>query len=75
METKGVVIPVYARNVPPGRRVQIVCRGDCGVPRHAEVNRVDWFKAEDAEATGLYATCAKCGYQARDNHDWIRLRS
>jgi RNase P subunit RPR2 len=70
-----VAIPEYARNVLPRRRVRILCRGVCEVPRHAEVNKDNWLRTEDAVTTGLYATCLKCGYQARDNNNWDRLNS
>lgn len=65
-----MAIPEYARNVPPQRRVGILCRGVCEVPRHAEASKDNWFRTEDAVSTGLYATCLKCGYQARDNYNW-----
>jgi hypothetical protein len=70
-----MAIPEYARNVTPHRRVRILCRGACEVPRHAEASKDNWFKTEDAVKTGLYATCLKCGYQARDNYNWDRLNS
>lgn len=41
----------------------------------AEVDKDNWLKTEDAVTTGLYATCLKCGYQARDNYNWDRLNS
>jgi hypothetical protein len=70
-----MVIPEYARNVLPHRRVRILCQGACGVPRHAEASKDHWLKTEDAIRTGLYARCLKCGYEARDNYSWERLNS
>ena len=70
-----MAIPEYARDALPRRRVRILCKGTCGVPRHAEASKEYWSRTEDAIRTGLYAICLKCGYEARDNYNWDRLNS
>ncbi|HZN03848.1 MAG TPA: hypothetical protein VFD06_09720 [Candidatus Polarisedimenticolia bacterium] len=62
--------PTYAASIPPGLLVRVLCRGDCQALRYAEVSKYPWTP-NDPE---LYATCLKCGYQARDSYNWGRKR-
>jgi len=66
-------IPQYAQNTPRHKLVNIVCRGSCGRPRYAEVSKVPWTEEGPNDDPELYATCLKCGYEAKDSYNWVRV--
>ena len=66
-------IPKYARSAPRQKVVQIICRGQCGRTRYAEVSRYPWTPDGSSWNRELYATCLMCGYKAHDNYNWIAV--
>jgi len=65
-------IPRYAQDVPRHKLVKVLCRGDCGSTRFAEVSKTPWEKSGTSVDPELFATCLRCGYKARDNYNWTR---
>lgn len=66
-------IPKYAAGTPRDKLVQILCKGTCGRMRYAAVSKVPWSSDGARPGPELFATCLKCGRQARDNYNWIRV--
>ncbi len=66
-------LPKYAENVPRQELVQAICRNNCGKVRYMKVSRTPWSKNEDFANNDLHATCLKCGGQANDYYNWIKV--
>lgn len=66
-----MVLPEYARHVPRERLVTVLCKGDCGMRRYAEVSKTPWSK--EGLDPHLYATCLVCGREASDNYNWSKV--
>lgn len=67
-------LPDYARDANRKRVVRVLCKGQCGKERWAEME-VD-YPGDDilksSQVDNFTATCLKCGYIARDHYKWYR---
>ena len=64
--------PRYAQHVPQHLLVRILCRVSCGKTRYARVSTDHWSSTDTDPDSEVYATCLKCGYEARDPYNWMR---
>jgi len=66
-------IPKYAQHVPRHLLVQILCRGFCRKTRYARVSTDHWSGTDTDPGSEVLATCLKCGYEAHDPYNWMRV--
>jgi len=67
-------IPKYAAGVQQTRLVLCICRNGCSRGLvYAKVSKATWKEQGASPDPELYATCLKCGYQATDEYNWIRV--
>lgn len=66
----GMKLPKYALKGVASRTVQILCRGNCGMGRYAEVTDPNYSKINGNPPIGTFAKCLKCGYIASDPYNW-----
>lgn len=67
-------LPKYAQSADRSRIVKILCKGRCGKPRLAVLNKAYPGHSElrAAEMGEYLATCLMCSSIARDNYNWHR---
>jgi len=67
-------LPAYARGADRGRLVRVLCKGQCGMVRWAEMS-VDFPGIDclrNSQVGDFQATCLVCGRVARDSYNWLR---
>lgn len=66
-------IPQYAQRTLRHQLVLIICHGICGRTRYAEISQDHWSGDGSNDNPTSFATCLKCGYEAKDKYNWIRV--
>lgn len=68
-----MALPEYTGHIPREKLVRILCTGTYWASRYAEVPKIPWSKEGMPIDPGLFGTCLRCGYRARDNYNWKKM--